>query len=797
MAAITVLLVFIAIVVLALLVRAIRQNLVLWREVRGIDRSVPKLLWDALVLWSPLALVILVLACAAMRLTAGAISVTYRLTTLDEFCEIEDIPGRYVIPCTGMDDEVARDTIRRAGAQADLDEFVSSKYREARQRFLRLSERQLREAASNRRDFYRSLSPQGVFSLDPAPEDDAELVRLKQELRQLVRTPVKPARDVLDLVRFVTERDARLRRMRVLTAMVLARREQVNVEAYAGLSSSRQGQLWLRHRVAHLLTQAAPRVDSATDAALTELVAANDGADEASRRFRRGILSMLVKDEAVAAEILSRDTSTRTGAAALYLALFMPRRCTVATPEKDLRLRAADFSADGIDAIDLDMITQSNSGTFRCVDGTGDAESLRLRSLGFKESVRRSIDRWHEDAVHGSARRLGVISLGTVNTAADAKRATREIASAVPSSINLGREECGWLHPANCVANAAREAVEAGYESARAEAQRRYELAADKATHSAAQSIDQQVGETLLTLDARLAEMRSGAHDYAERIFLIGDLIRLLGWLAVALVAIKSYLYVLALELFHSDEQMAIAFDDANPVEGEYRSARRLTIDRDFPYALITRKQLSNTDNNVRIAPWPWSAPLARIFRGRYFLFTKGRFLADADPANGASEARRGMVASAGGGLSIVEWKMQPGEEVIFRYKDFYGASENVRLATEISFRLSTLLLGRIVFRIARCTDGEGRLLLKADVEDIAQEDIRALPPERMIAWNRHAQFSVHSGRTLWKTLLNGYTLVRRNRADGPSGKIVVSSDDAGSNLGSIRFVRRIFSAIF
>lgn len=66
-----------------------------------------------------------------------------------------------------------------------------------------------------------------------------------------------------------------------------------------------------------------------------------------------------------------------------------------------------------------------------------------------------------------------------------------------------------------------------------------------------------------------------------------------------------------------------------------------------------------------------------------------------------------------------------------------------------------------------------------------------------MIAWNRHARFTVHSGRTPWKALLNGYTLVRSERPVGPSGLIVVSSDDVGSNLGSIRFVKRIFSAIF
>ena len=92
---------------------------------------------------------------------------------------------------------------------------------------------------------------------------------------------------------------------------------------------------------------------------------------------------------------------------------------------------------------------------------------------------------------------------------------------------------------------------------------------------------------------------------------------------------------------------------------------------------------------------------------------------------------------------------------------------------------------------------GEGILLLKANVEESGLEQLRALPPERLIAWNRHARFSVHSARTPWKTLLNGYTLVRRDAPGLPPGRIVVSSDEAATNLGGIRFLGRMISALF
>jgi len=318
--------------------------------------------------------------------------------------------------------------------------------------------------------------------------------------------------------------------------------------------------------------------------------------------------------------------------------------------------------------------------------------------------------------------------------------------------------------------------------------------AAGEAGASASASLDAHIAALLVDLDAHLEKLRADAHSAAQRWFALHDLTRLVGWLTLALLALKSFLYVLSLETYHHEGELSVGFDDAPVVEGSYRVARRLAIDPAFPHALLTRQQLSNADNDLRLAPWPFSAPLARILHARYLLFTRSRFLADAPAGEGGA---RGMVASAGSGLSIVEWTLAPGEEVVFRYQDFFGASENVHLSTRISLRLSTLLLGRVFFRIASAPAGEGRLLLKANVEENELGDIRALPPERMLAWDRHVRFTVHSARTPWKTLLNGYTLVRRDTPGQAPGRIVVSSDEAGSNLGTIRFVRRMLSALF
>jgi hypothetical protein len=769
-----VLLAAIAFGLLAVLVQGLRQNRALLREVRAGGKPVGRMLLDALVVWSPLALAIVLAVLAARWTTAISIEAAYRATPIDEFCEVAGVPGHVVVPCTGLDGRLAAGAVHRAGIDAELEDFLSARFRARRVRLLGLSADALR--AADRAELLQTLQPRRLLGLPRAPGDDPELARLRGELRELLDRPVPPAQDPVDLLRFYGARESRTQRLQALTAQARARRAEVEQAAYAGLPRAQLGRLYLQHRVAHALEPIPAWLDADAQAAFARLLARSG--DEAAdlARVRAGIAAVLARGESASLEALSREARQPSGSRVLEVALALPRRCTLASGGVDAAALASGETAG------LDDPLARNRGTFACFDGASAAHPLV--SLGFRASVRRSIDRWHARTLAGSVRRLGTLARGTAGT----RDATRELAAAIPRGVDLGRADCGLLHPANCLGNALRATAEASLADAFADA----ELERKATTVAvAANDVDAQVGHVLATLDQRMARLRVAAHGRADNLFLAADLFRLLGWLTLALVVVKSFLYVLALEVFHHEGEHTFGLDAAGTIEGEVRAARQLTIDRDFTRPLITRHQLSNSDNNLRLAPWPWSAPIARILRGRYFLFTRGTFLADAE------RSARGRVAAASGGMSIVEWKLQPGEEVVFGYREFFGASDNVRLSSEISLRLSTLLLGRLVFRTARCDDGEGRLLLRAHVEEIDPEHIRAFPPERLLAWHRHVRFSIHSARTPWKTLLNGYTLVRRDRPGGPDGQVVVSSEDAGSNLGSIRFVRRFFSALF
>jgi hypothetical protein len=777
------------------LVSALWQNRGVMADLRRADRPPARLLRDALVVWSPLALLIVLLAFAANRLAAGAVALTYRLSTIDEYCEVPAVSPNTVIPCSGMDGVLDAGAVRRAGPQAELQVQVASRFERARHRILLASPSELsRRAAEPGGALLVDVSPRGVLGLERAPEDDPELARMKRELLALVAAPTPPPRDMLDTIRYVGERDARTARLRELTELVRQRRALVNEQAYAELSTPQQGLLWLRHRLAHLLEPKTSRPDPRLRAVLGRIAANPSASDGDVAEARRGLALLLARNEAASLSVLGRETGERRSAAALGLTLGLTPYCTVAADDPGLRRRAADFAEGEWAALDPSTWTQSNAGVFPCFDAKALVPPIRLDSLGFRNSVHHSIDRSFDEVAADAFRRLGRLSLDAGQAPAAAAASTRRLAAAMPGPMRLGRARCDWLHPGNCAGNAARSAAEAGLAGARRELADSAARAANEAGAGATASLDARIAAILVELDSRLEALRLDAHASAQRWFLLHDLLRALGWLTLALLAVKSFLFVLSLEAYHHGGELSVGFEDAPAVQGDYRVARRLSIDPSFPHALVTRQQLSNADNDLRLAPWPFSAPFSRLFHRRYLLFTRSRFLADAPAAEGGA---RGMVASAGGGMSIVEWRLAPGEEVVFGYRDFFGGSENLKLSTQISLRLSTLLLGRVFFRIASAPDGEARLLLKANVEENELEDLRALPPERMIAWNRHARFAVHSARTPWKTLLNGYTLVRRDPPGRAPGRIVVSSEEAGSNLGTIRFVRRMISALF
>lgn len=741
----------------ALVALTLLQNLDLPARLRATGRRPARVLGRALRLWSPLGVAVLAFVLMAQGIGLVAREFVYRATPLDAWCSIEGAAPDFALPCTGLRREQAREDLRLAPQSQRIQRHVMDRYLRAIDATRRLPSSAFDAVQSGRR--LRDASPEAVLGLPSPPDADPELRRMRRELRELLATRVEPARNVMDVLRARSDAEIRTRRLRELTAQVVARRETLAQRAYGGLPEAEQARRWWQHWIVARLDPG----DTPAGGAAREVASAADSSRPPGA-LRASLLSGLAGDAAWAVERLAAPDIDRRTRGGISLALDLPRLC---------RFAAAP------------------ARVFDCPSQLPADATLRLRRLSTSASVRRSIVHWHDDGLRDGVLQLGRTGLALRRGVMRARDARLAIERELAARLSLGREPCGFARPRACARNAVRASLESVLGASVGEPLARLRMRMAGLERGTEQGVDVQLALALEALHAELSGLRDRANALAPEAFVLHARLVLAGWILVAFLALKSFLYVLGLEAFRHRGPATLGFDDVPAIAGTWRIGRRLTLDPSFGGPLTTRRQLSNSDNQLRLAPWPGSAPILRLLRGRYLFYTRGRFLGG-DQGAGAAQAR---VASADAGRAIVEWRMQPGEQVVFGWKDFFGASDNLRFRTRLSLRLSTLLLGRIVFRIAHAPDdAEGRLLLKADVEQMDPAELQALPPERLLAWNPQVRFRAHGADTAWGVLVHGYTLVRE---PGVPGLVLTRSDDGGPRFGSVRFLRRLFTAVF
>lgn len=789
---------------LAIGLEAHKQNRPLFLALRTGKTHFNSLLWNSFVVWSPMVVTIAILLGIAYAISRGTTELAYRYTTLDEFCEVQGMDSPVYVACTGMGNELAAEKIKQLNPRDDIERQLFRHYQDARKRLLHTPLNELQAQAKDRPAFMKTFLPAGVLGLPPSIEDDFVLSRLMTERRRLLESPIPIPSDIVEILSYRQSVDTRNRILRDLNIKISERRKALYAAKYDPLTPDQKLLHQRKDRILLLLRWVNVTIDPAVQAAL--LVPANETPGISPGQsvtntdlVRKGLVRSLAHSERDAWEILSREIDTPAKAAIVYNVLGMVPECTVASENSSVRFDSNDFNRKVPNAgkADQAIFTTDNGGSFPCF-GKHDAKSkLKLVSVGFRKSVLLSIDRSRDEAAFDAFKKLALLERKAAAGAIDAKTASQEVASVVPIVIPLGRQDCGLFHPINCLVNAQAAAAEAAYTRSRNELMGRFTEQADTHVDASEMTIQQSIDNARVTADAEVSQMHAAGYMAAESFFKLTDVLHALGWIALFLIAFRSFLYVFALELFDRDGELRISFDLENHVEGTVVSGPEVTIDRDFPFPIINKGSLTNTLADIKFAPWRGSAPFARILHGCYFLFNWSVF-SPPNKTEGAEQVK-GMEASARSGYSIVEWRMQPGEEVIFNYKDFYGASVNVQLKTDISLRLSTLLLGKVFFHYARCVGGEGRLLLEARIHHTMKDSMSSVKPTRLVAWNRHAQFTADSHRHPWKTMINPYTIVRESTPGLAKGLVIIAPESESPQFFGvgIRFLKRIFSRIF
>lgn len=138
------------------------------------------------------------------------------------------------------------------------------------------------------------------------------------------------------------------------------------------------------------------------------------------------------------------------------------------------------------------------------------------------------------------------------------------------------------------------------------------------------------------------------------------------------------------------------------------------------------------------------------------------------------------------GGTQFVQWALQPGEEVVFNLRNFVAMSETVKLTTTYSFRMTSLLLGRLSFTTAR---GPGKLVLLTKGEPVTSGELKgnaSVPVSRIIAFQKNTRFHVHSELNMVDVFLSGIYLQKK-----PEDLIIIDADEKGSAKSGIsKFIR-------
>lgn len=253
-------------------------------------------------------------------------------------------------------------------------------------------------------------------------------------------------------------------------------------------------------------------------------------------------------------------------------------------------------------------------------------------------------------------------------------------------------------------------------------------------------------------------------------------------------ICIKSFMYVFARVSFNRDTGAFITLGNTRELfKGTVKSMIKptgreylISNQKDENYFISRRFQCRGQAPNFSI-PQAFYAPIARIFNGAYTM-NKITMRKGAEPVS----------CSATKGIEFFEWSLAEGETVIFDFYYFVGMSESIQIATLISPRMSSLLLGKMTFSQAT---GPGKLLLmaKGRAEIVDNQGTKgSLPPERMIAMHKDTRLHIDSELDP----LNVYLSTAYIRPTG-QGKIIVDVDSQrGTKAGLASFIKHFILPI-
>ena len=425
--------------------------------------------------------------------------------------------------------------------------------------------------------------------------------------------------------------------------------------------------------------------------------------------------------------------------------------------------------------------------TFPCPDGLETTETFPLERVGFRPSLTASVDKEfivQRDAIDTQLGQANARLLASKDGAYDA---ALEVYSVIPPSLGFEEMECGELELKCRLIRLVKTELDSAYRDARDAIGEEFALSMQAKANSGALQAHNAVAVARADLNDALEDWRWRTKASIERAYIVANVVDLVMYFWLALMAIKSLLYVFARVIF--DRKTDIALDlveeTAARGQGSIDFVEELVIPGSYPHDMYYKSRYQPLGPAPRFSIPQWRTSIAsRLVSGSYNMAKVDMPLEDGG----------GLTFNATEAQHLVDWQLEEGEEVIFNYRNFVAMNGNIQLRTIISLRVATLLMGRYVFHTAKCVGGPGRLILRTRGKPATPEQLdQSIPIARLVAWSRYARFSVDSHLTTQDVFLNGFNLRRDpDPKTQQKGNLVVEADarEGGLLVGTLRFAK-------
>ena len=354
----------------------------------------------------------------------------------------------------------------------------------------------------------------------------------------------------------------------------------------------------------------------------------------------------------------------------------------------------------------------------------------------------------------------------------------------VPDSIKdvipgLEAKECFPLNLFCHAKNAGKGEMQRGWRNQRRDGHEKLEDNVREMAGSANDSIQKLASNTEALVAAKTEDVKLLMRKTLMGIFDGVLFFNLLMDILFGFIIVKSFLYVFSRVAFSSRTKNYISLlagEDDMPRGSLKKCKNQYTIAADCGTHFYVSRSFEPSGRAPKfVIPQFTKAALGRIFTNNYAM---NKIV--------VGEGYEDVYFRAKGGQEFVEWELAEGEEVVFRFKDFVGMSEGIQLSAVISMRLTSLLLGKIIFTTAK---GPGKLILLTTGKPILAGEEKAntsVASSRILAWQRNTRFQVESEVNLVDVFMSGIYF-KKQEAD----LILIDADVKGrAKSGIVKFIK-------